>query len=138
MDREHAEVIVTSQQLVKETRQAVSELLRVLKRQLQTPAQLREVSLSQTTPKARDEAGDTALSIGIYNPSPVTIYSTINGGAAEAGRDSLSFPPNSLVVLPLAVQDLELGADPTALAAGSITVYVLRYDSVQPAFLGAI
>jgi hypothetical protein len=137
MDRAHAEVIVTSQQLVKETRAAVNELLQLAKRQ-QRPAQLREVSLSQQTPKQRDEAGDTALSIGIYNPSPVTVYSSINGGAAEPGRDSLSFPPTSLTVLPLPVQDLELGADPAALAAGSVTVYVLRFDTVQPAFVGAL
>jgi hypothetical protein len=137
LSRDAAELIVNAQQATVSTKEAVNALLRALERR-NRPAQMREVHLSADRPQATDEAGDTALSIGIYNPNPVTIYSSINGGAAGPGRDSLSFPPGSLVVLPLSCSDLTLGADPAELAAGDAHLFVLRFDTVQQAFLGQI
>lgn len=141
MDRAHAEVIVTSQQLVKETRAAVNELLQLAKRQ-QRPAQLRELQLQQGTPKAWDEAGDTALSIGFYNPTGLRVFTTINGGAPEPGRDSLAIPAQSFVVLPVTVQDIAIGADPAdpqlPAAPAWVTIYVLRFDTVQAPFAGRL
>lgn len=85
--------------------------------------------------ESRERFESPVMSIGLLNPNGITIYfSTV--GSAAAGMRSPSAPPNSLIVLPISAQMIEVGANPTDLAANTAIVFLFRYFTVQPAFLG--
>jgi hypothetical protein len=127
----------SAQEHAYQTRLAVEQLAELFRR-VDTPARLNTVVLTQTEPIKRDETATSSLSIGVYNPSPVKVFWGIAGGKASQDARAPSQPPSSLLVLPVAVEDLELGANAADLAAGDAVLYVLRFDTVQPAFLGVL
>lgn len=130
------ELLVATQLQQLDVRDTLARLVELVDRR---PAQLRDVCLKATEPIRRAE-GWSAQSIGVYNPSAVTLYSSLGSGATPApGRGALSFPGKSLVVLPLAVEhELTFGADPADLAAGDLLFWVLLFDQVQPAAMEAL
>lgn len=104
-------------------------------------ARLKTFHLSSDRPAKTDDSKETSKSIGILNPNSVPIYLGIAGGRPLAANRAPAAPPNSLLVLPLAVEDIELGvdtADQGVLAAADAIVHVLRFKTAQPAFLGAL
>jgi hypothetical protein len=118
------------------------ELLKLLREHLQAaarPARMRgPYRLNAAAPMVRDDVGHESPSFGIYNPNAVSVYLGL-GAIPRPGAATMSVPPNSLVVLPLAAGDIDLGVDPTdPLLVGDAVVLVLRFDVVQPAFLGAL
>jgi hypothetical protein len=102
------------------------------------PADLHTVVLTPTEPTKGDRgAVDTpSLSIGFLNPNNIAIAAGLSGGSATAAARAVTVPPNSLLVLPIAVAQLELGARPADLGADNAVVFVLRFKQVQPAYLG--
>jgi hypothetical protein len=79
-------------------------------------------------------------SVGVLNPNPITVWIAIGGGTATPGGRGVPVPPTSLLVLPVAVNQPELGidvADPD-LAGGTAVVFVLLYPTVQPAAAGVL
>jgi hypothetical protein len=109
------------------------------------PASLSTVTLSVSAPVKELLAQTQAetLSIGVLNPTSVNVFLGLGGGSATAAAEAVSVPPVSLLVLPVPVAQVEIGVDAAALqAAGggdattTATVFVLRFPSVQPAFLG--
>lgn len=140
-DHATAEALLIAAQRTQHTvGQALDELV-VLLRRMQRPAGLRQVRLTATSPKAKEtNVGDlTAQSIGIYNPNPIVIYTSVDGSIAEPGRGALTIPASCAVVLPVAVTGpLELGAAAADLAAGDAVVWTLRFETAQPLTLGAL
>ena len=111
------------------------ELLDVLQR----PAQIGIHRLTASKPIDYDKPSAEArtLSIGIYNPTGIKIYMGIGGGTASAAAEAIPSAPKSLLVLPIPVAQLEIGADPADLVAGDAICFTFRWDTVQPASLGA-
>jgi hypothetical protein len=105
---------------------------------LNEPASITTHVLTQTRPRAIDDAHAPALSIGVFNPNDVTIFWGIGGGLAEPGRRAISQPGKSLLVLPVGATSLELGATAADLAAGDAVLFLLRFESVQPASFGGL
>lgn len=103
---------------------------------LQDPAELRVVTLTSGQPTATDRAGGVSRSIGVLNPSAATVWLGIGGARPSAAGRAPSCPPKGLLVLPIMVNDLEIGGDAAALAGGDQVVYVMRFSTVQAAFLG--
>lgn len=108
------------------------------------PPQLKILELTAGRPLIRDEERDSALSLTVINPAAARLLIGVQGGSAAPGARGIPVPPKAMMVLPIAVADLELGADTTdattaaTLAAGAIAVYVLRHPTVQPAHLFAL
>lgn len=101
------------------------------------PARYRVVQLTADAPIITDQAGDTWASVGILNANPYTILLGINGPASSSGH-ALPVPANSSLVLPIHVQDLEVGAAPADIALyGTALVHVFRYRTVQRLDLAA-
>jgi hypothetical protein len=129
------ELLVVAQTNAHTTRELLDRLVALLDRR---PAQLIPVTLQQATPIKRVPAG-SARSFGVYNPSSVVIYSNVGGAIPAPGRGALSFPANSLVVLPVAAEaDFQIGANPSDLAAGDISVWLLFFAQVQGGYMGAL
>ena len=105
---------------------------------LTEPAQLTTVVLSRAVPVLMaDERSVKTASLGVINPGDFTILLGIGGGRASIAAQAIQVPPQSLVVLPLAAGDVEVGTE-DSLAGGDAVVHLLRYSTVQPAFLGAV
>jgi hypothetical protein len=134
------ELLAASQRAHLSLQEAVERLLE-LERGRHLPAARRTLSLTAALPKARDDRGGSAASYGVLNPNPVVLYLGVGGDPAEPNRGAIAVPANALLVLPLSVDDVELGvdpADPNLAGGASATVHVLRFATVQPAFLGAV
>jgi hypothetical protein len=115
-------------------RTATEHLLEIAERADQ-PAHVVTVRLTAT--KLVDTtARQRGRSIGVYNPTSARIYLGIGGQSANAAGGSPSCPPNSLLVLPVTVDTIEVGVDAADVAAGDAVVLLLFFPSVQPAFLG--
>jgi hypothetical protein len=124
----------SAQEHAHHTRRAVERLERVM-RGLAEPPRFSTHALTAQTPIVRDEVTDAALSIGILNPNPIPVWVGVAGGSATAAARAPSLPPSSALVLPIAVADLELGADPADLAAGDAVIFLFRFPTVQPLLL---
>ncbi len=116
------------------TRQATDRLLEIAQLQ-QTPPELRTIVINPgnsgqyvTTDACRFQA----KSIGVINPTTVGVFLGIAGVSATAAARSIAVAPQSMLTLPIAVEDLELGCDPAVLLAGTAVVFLLRFLAVQP------
>lgn len=127
----------TAQRAALHHMQSAHDRLYELIGQLQQPAQVETVVLTpqQFVWESRERWEKPTQSIGILNPNAIAVYFSTVGSAAPNLR-SPSAPPNSLIVLPIAGTVIEVAADPTALGASTAVCFLLRYFTVQPAFLG--
>jgi hypothetical protein len=116
----------------------------LLERCLQ-PARMSAHTLTPGDPTDLDQGSmeEPSLSLGVLNPNGCTVYLGLSGGTASLAAEGVPVGPNQFLVLPVAVAQLEIGADPADLAAlGATTatqtalVFVFRFRQVQPAFLG--
>lgn len=131
------EALVATQEITDQTRQLVSEMA-ADHRDARAPHRLETIVLTAATPRHGDQAGKVAASLGVLNPNPIAVRLGLAGGAATAAARALPLPPSSGVVLPIDVQDYELGADdPADLAAGDAVLFVIRFAARQPFFFGA-
>lgn len=101
------------------------------------PAAVETIVLTVSEPVWSSDVGEgmEALSIGLLNPNSIEVYLGIGGNSASARGRSPSAPPKSLLVLPIDVRDLEVGANVADLTSDAV-VFLLRFPTVQPAFLG--
>lgn len=113
------------------TRSATERIEELLNRQ-DTPAAMSTHTLTAQSPVDVDRARHPSRSIGLLNPTTITVYLGAGGTSAQPGRKALSVPPASTLVLPLEIMDLEIGAAAADLAAGDAVVFLFRYESVQP------
>ena len=102
------------------------------------PASLSTVTLKAAQPQVTSDSKDGSRSVGVLNPTPITIYVGIGGAQARAGADAISVPPTSVLVLPVYAEDFVVGAADADLAAGDAVVHLFRFQAVQPLFLGSI
>ena len=114
---------------------------------METPAQMTTVVLNSPSgpyqgsyvAELREQVAMPTLSVGvlnpIYNPAGVNIYWSTTG-SAKPGQYAFSCPAGCLMVLPVSAQVIEVGADPAVLLTNQAVVFVFRYYTVQPAFLG--
>lgn len=89
--------------------------------------------------EVREEVSEPTLSVGLLNPNAIPIYWSTTGTAQPAAR-AFSTPPNALLVLPISAQWVGVGANPAdlnTLGVGiAVVSFLIRYFTVQPAFLG--
>lgn len=108
------------------------------------PARIYTYRLTATTPTINSESSNKLgewRSFGIINPAAapfavVPVYLGIGGGRATAAGQAIPVPASSALVLPVAVEDVEIGADPAGLGAADALIFVLRFKTVQPFFCG--
>lgn len=119
-------------------RQATDKLLEIFQLR-ETPPELRTIVINPgnngqyvTTDACRFQA----KSIGVYNPGSAPVFLGIGGVSATPNSRAPSCPGQAAIVLPVAVEDLELGCDPAVLLAASAVVYVFRYLTVQALMIG--
>ena len=96
-----------------------------------TPARLRTITFSPTELVTRDEVGPKALSVGVINPTSVRIYLGLGGEKAGPNNHAFAVPAQSGMVIPVAVDQVEIGADPTDLGEDTATIFWLRFAAVQ-------
>lgn len=111
-------------------------------RRSQTPAQITPFTFDGAANPARlrirDDHPPYALSYGIINPTAAKVYLGIAGEAAAPNNNAYVVGPTQAVVLPIAVEQIEVGIDPTDLGANQATIFRLRFLTVQPFFLGSV
>lgn len=129
---DHLAVLLRSHEALKASTDALHDHL---KRSC-TPAEIRPLTLTAARPITTDLGGN-CLSIGVLNPTLTPVYLGIGGATAAPGAGAVSAPPKSLLVLPVPCGTLDVGGDPAILAGGDATVFLLRFATVQAAFLGA-
>jgi hypothetical protein len=136
MDDDTRELLDHHQNALHDIRLTTSELERWLMR-LNTPAELRTHTLDAEHNPRRDNSrvDRECLSIGVLNPTELVIFLGLGGASAAQGARGVPVAPESLLVLPIAVTEIELGADPALLGADTAVIYVLRFETVQPAAL---
>lgn len=72
-------------------------------------------------------------SIGFLNPGAAPVFVGAGGVSARPTSRAPVVPGAGALVLPLEVMDfIEVGCDPTVLAASAAVVYVFHYVTVQP------
>jgi hypothetical protein len=137
VDEATVELLGHQQAVLGDVRAMHRELLERASVELE-PAQLKTVLLTAAAPIAEDlhNTEKPSLSLGILNPNALAVAVGLSGGSATLAARAVIVPANSLLVLPVAVAQLEIGADPVALGAGTAVVFLLRFPTVQPAFLG--
>lgn len=120
------------------TRQLVArhqDLLELLQR-IETPATFEPIQLTAVNNPIESGAHtERTLSIGLYNPQNVgPVQFSVQGSASAA--DAFVLAAGKLIVLPISAGIVEIGTN-VALGAGqSLYCFLLRYKTVQPAFLG--
>lgn len=107
---------------------------------LSTPAQVETVVINdrnngQYTVESRERYELPVLSIGLLNPTSINIYFS-GVGTASATTRAFAAPPNALIILPISAQMIEIAANPTDLGVNTAVVFLFRYFTVQPAFIG--
>lgn len=108
---------------------------------METPAQFDTVVLNSSdlpgvyTKELRERVQQPTLSLGVLNPNSINVYFSPTGTASPTAR-AFSVPPNAMLVLPISAQQVEVGCVPTDLGANTAVVFLWRYFTVQPAFLG--
>lgn len=138
-DASRDEVLIALRAATAQTIDLNHQLLSYLA-QLEQPAQMETVVINPQNngsyvTESREKVEWAVRSIGLLNPNNIPIYFSGVGSAAAAMR-SPSAPPNSLIVLPISATYIEVGANPTDLGANTAVCFLLRYFTVQPAFLG--
>ncbi|HWW67313.1 MAG TPA: hypothetical protein VNY83_04965, partial [Solirubrobacterales bacterium] len=90
--------------------------------------------------RRRDDRGPSAVSYGIYNPVAAGVYLGLFGASPSRAGGGFPVPAESALIVPLDVPaQLEIGIDEAELGAGNTaTIYVMRFQTVQPFFLGKI
>lgn len=96
---------------------------------LNQPAVLREVVLSAERPVWRDDMAHAvpAAAFGIVNPSSVEVRVGVGGISTLDTARAPSVPAEGSLIFPVSAGELEIGADPAALAADPAVLYLLRY-----------
>jgi hypothetical protein len=123
--------------LLREVRE-LAEDLKALGRSATSPAKMEALRLTAANPTRTSDTSSASSSIALLNPTAITVFIGIGGARAAAGQDSPSCPPRSMIVLPVAALDVEVGVAAADVAAADAVVYLFRFDSVQPAFLGGV
>jgi hypothetical protein len=104
------------------------------------PPERRVVRFDGSKPQLRalDQDGRVAPSVGFWNPNAFSVWAAIGQEIPDGtASGAIEIPNRSFMVIPAAVQDIELGVKAADIAAGQALIHVFRYWSVQPAFLGA-
>lgn len=138
-DASRDEALIALRVVTARTLELNQQLLEYLA-QLEQPAQMETVVINPNNNGAyiyesRERFEAPVRSIGILNPNAIPIYFSGIGSAA-ANMRSPSAPPNSLIVLPISAQMIEVGANPADLGSNTAVCFLLRFFTVQPAFLG--
>jgi hypothetical protein len=102
------------------------------------PAERRTVRFIAGQTRVWDQDARVAPSVGFYNPNAFSVFAAL-GGEIPDGTMTGAFEVtgNSFIVVPVGVQDLELGVRAADLGGNSALVHVFRFWTVQPAFFGA-
>jgi hypothetical protein len=105
---------------------------------LTRPAQMIPIQLTaaNAVQEDRERYELPTLSVGLLNPagSPGNVNLGVIGSATAA--DAISVAPGKLLVLPISAQQIEVGTS-FALGAGQVLFcYLLRFFTVQAAYLG--
>lgn len=125
------EAISQTRHAAMHTHEAVERLLEYVER-VDEPARLDTVILTGTRPIFRDDSREVSRSVGLINPTDLTIFIGFAGGSATPQGRAVPVPPNSAMVIPVSAEDLEIGADQAALTAGGDAVlFLLRFAAVQ-------
>lgn len=115
-----------------ETRRAVLDLHALLIAH-NTPPRLTTHELSAAQPVVRDEVRTASMSIALVNPTGFVLRLGLAGGSAQPNARGFPIAASSVVVLPLAVDDLEIGLDdPAAIGSDTAVVWLMRFNTVQP------
>jgi hypothetical protein len=103
-----------------------------------TPAQLHPITFVGANKQYvhRSSHPPRALSVGIVNPEELTIYVGLSGERAAPNSHAFLVPPKAAMVVPVEVDKFDIGVDPEALKEGSATIFLLRFQTVQPFFVG--
>ena len=106
----------------------------------ETPAQVEAIAINDKNNgvyvfESRERFEMPTMSIGVLNPNSVAVFFSTIGSAAPNMR-SYSCPPNCLIVLPIGAGQVELGCDPVVLGANTAVCFLLRFFTVQRAYLG--
>jgi hypothetical protein len=141
------ETLVSHHAAAAQLREAHDRLMKRLA-MMETPARVYPVVLGLPNAGApaltqevevREEVSEPTLSVGLLNPNAIPIYWSTTGTAQPSAR-AFSTPPNALLVLPISAQWVGVGASPTDLNTVGVGVavisFLIRYFTVQPAFLG--
>jgi hypothetical protein len=109
-------------------------------RRANRPAQLHPITFEGAAKKyiRRSEHPPAARSIGIVNPVELSIYVGLSGERAAPNSRAFVVPPKSAMVVPVAVDKFDVGVDPAVLGEESATIFLLRFETVQPFFLGSM
>jgi hypothetical protein len=84
--------------------------------------------------KVRQQRGPSCVSYGVYNPVAAKVYLGLFGATPSPG--AFPVPPESALILPVQIPTyLDLGIDEAELGANTATIYVMRFETVQPFFL---
>lgn len=105
------------------------------------PAERRIITLGASAPyslRKVDQDGRVCPSIGFYNPQAYSVWAGVGGEIPDGAQTgAIEIPGNTLMVIPVAVQDLELGVKAADVAAGLAMVHVFRFWTLQPAYMGS-
>lgn len=117
---------------------AARELLEVARR-LEKPADLETITFTpqQWIVEKGPQVEEPALSVGVLNPTPLPIFVGLRGETPSPGNRTPICPPFSLLVLPVHGWQVELGVDPLVLGQQTISAFLMRFSSVQPAVLAS-
>ena len=84
--------------------------------------------------RRRENQGPSAVSYGVYNPVAAKVYLGLFGADPVPG--AFPVPPESALIIPAHVPDyLDIGIDEVELGANTATIYVMRFETIQPFFL---
>jgi hypothetical protein len=74
--------------------------------------------------------GKPAQSLTVYNPAAITAYVGVGGTDATSAAGAI--PVAQFLTLPLKINVIKVGFNPADLGAGSATLYVFRWPTLQP------
>jgi hypothetical protein len=114
-----------------------------LVRETVTPPQISQVTLTAAAPSVLDDSHRNvqSASLGIFNPTAVPVVVAWDGRRATRQGLGQVVPATSLVVLPVAAADVEIGVDPAdaaPLVDGDVVITLFRYRTVQAAYLSQL
>ena len=117
---------------------AIAETLDTLVEAATTPASLHPLTLTPARPETTHDSKDFSAAVGLINPLPNRVFLGLGGARGRAGAGALEVPAARMIVLPVSAADIEVGAEPGELPDGDSRLFLLRFKTAQPAFVGVL
>ena len=87
----------------------------------------------------RWEGNFDPMSLTVESPGPIVVYFSVgSGGFVNPPVSDYACPAQGMITRPVAATDLVLGVEPSVLEENQAVIIIIRWRTLQPAYLASV